>query len=57
MKRLKYGLLAAAMVASVAVVPAVASAEETATTAAAAPAVKTLTGEWVKDNGGWWYKY
>jgi hypothetical protein len=58
MKRLKYGLLAAAMVASVAVVPAVASAEEvvdTTTTTAAKP--KQLTGEWIKSDGGWRYKY
>jgi hypothetical protein len=42
MKRLKYGLLAAALVASAAAVPAVSEAAE---------------GGWVKSAGGWWYQY
>ena len=61
MKRLKYGLLAAAMVASVAVVPAVASAEEAATTTATEEAKVTkkakVGGKWVKSDAGWWYSY
>jgi len=43
MKRLKYGLLAAALVASAAAVPAVSNAE--------------AVGGWVKSAGGWWYQY
>jgi hypothetical protein len=60
MKRLKYGLLAAAMVASVAVAPAVASAEEAATTATEEAKVTKkakVGGKWVKSDAGWWYSY